>query len=276
MKQLRQHTQQSARRRKAGLLLLVALLAIACESPAAPAACGSPPQVTVNVGETSNVAACFNDANGDVLSYTATSLNPGVATANISGTSITVTAVAPGNTTVTVTASDPGGLQGQQSFSVMVPNRAPVSRGTPANVTLPVGQTTTIEVSQYFSEPDGEALTYSANASDPAVAAVSIAGSTVTVAAQAKGSATVTITASDPGGLSATQSFVFTVPNRDPMPVGTIDAQTVEVGQSVTLDVAISFDDPDDDPLTYTAASSIPTVARTEPANDCETLSDSV
>lgn len=254
-------------------MLLIALVAAACESPAAPAACGSLPQVTVNVGETSNVTACFNDANGDILSYTATSSNPGVATANISGASITVTAVAPGNTTVTVTASDPGGLQGQQSFAVMVPNRAPEPRGTLPNVTLPVGQTTTIQVAQYFSEPDGETLTYSASASDPAVAGVSIAGPTVTVAAQAKGTATVTITASDPGGLSATQSFLFTVPNREPVPVGTIDAQTIEVGESVTLDVAMSFDDPDDDPLTYTAASSLPTVARTSVSGSAVTIS---
>ena len=273
MKQLRQTTHRPARIQGACLLLLIALLATACESPAAPAACGSLPQLTVNVGETSSVTACFNDANGDVLNYTATSSNPGVATANISGASITVAAVAPGNTTVTVTASDPGGLQGQQSFAVMVPNRAPEPRGTLPNVSLPVGQTTTIEVSQYFSEPDGETLTYSANASDPAVAGVSIAGSTVTVAAQAKGSATVTIVASDPGGLSATQSFVFTVPNREPMPVGTIGAQTVEVGSSVTLDVATSFDDPDDDPLTYTAASSIPTVARTSVSGSAVTIS---
>lgn len=254
-------------------VILVAVAIAGCESPAAPAACGPLPQITVNVGETSNVTACFNDANGDVLSYTATSSNPGVATATIGGAAVTVTAVAPGNTTVTITASDPGGLQGQQSFSVMVPNRAPEPRGTMANVTLPVGQTTTIQVSQYFSEPDGQALTYSASATDPAVAGVSIAGSTVTVAAQAKGSATVTIVASDPDGLSATQSFLFTVPNREPVPVGTIDAQTVEVGQSVTLDVAASFDDPDGDPLTYTAASSTPTVARTSVSGSAVTIS---
>ena len=276
MRQLRQLAEsgriQSPWTHAAGLLV-VALVAAACESPAAPAACGSLPQVTVNVGETSNVTACFNDANGDVLSYTATSSNPGVATATISGASITVTAVAPGNTTVTVTAADPGGLQGQQSFAVMVPNRAPEPRGSLSDVTLPVGQTTTIQVAQYFSEPDGETLTYSAGTSDPAVAGVSIVGSTVTVAAQAKGTATVTIVASDPGGLSAIQSFLFTVPNREPMPVGTIDAQTIEVGESVTLDVATSFDDPDDDALTYTAASSIPTVARTSVSGSAVTIS---
>lgn len=47
--------------------LLSSVLSVGCENPVAPVACGPLPQVTVNVGEISNVAACFNDANGDVL-----------------------------------------------------------------------------------------------------------------------------------------------------------------------------------------------------------------
>ncbi len=253
-------------------VLLIALWAAACESPVAPTACGPLPQVTVNVGETSSVSACFNDANGDMLSYTATSSNPAVATASISGPSITVAGVAPGNTTVTVTASDPDGLQGQVSFAVMVPNRAPQPRGTPPDVTVRVGATATVDAGQYFSDPDGQALTYAASASDGAVASVTVAGSTITVTAEAKGSATITITASDPGGLSATQSFRFTVPNRPPVPVGALQPQTIEVGQSAALDVAASFDDPDGDALTYTAASSIPAVARTSVSGSVVTI----
>ena len=252
--------------------LLIALWAAACESPVAPAACGPLPQVTVNVGETSSVAACFNDANGDMLSYTAASSNPAVATASISGASITVTGIAPGNTTVTVTASDPDGLQGQSSFAVMVPNRAPQPRGTIPNVTVRVGANATVDAAQYFSEPDGEALTYAASASDGAVASVTVAGSTVTATAEGKGGATITITANDPGGLSATQSFRLTVPNRPPAPVGALQPQTVEVGQPATLDVAASFSDPDGDPLTYTAASSIPAVARTSVSGSVVTI----
>ncbi len=252
--------------------LLIALWATACESPVAPAACGPLPQVTVNVGETSSVAACFNDANGDMLSHTAVSSNPSVATASISGTSITVTGVAPGNTTVTVTASDPGGLQGQSSFAVMVPNRAPQPRGTPPDVTVQVGANTTVDAAQYFSEPDGEALSYTASSSDAEVAGASVSGSTITVTAEAKGRATITVTASDPGGLSATQSFRLTVPNRPPAPVGAIGAQTIEVGQSITLDVAGSFTDPDGDALTYTAASSIAAVVRTSTSGSMVTI----
>ncbi len=241
--------------------LLASLLAGACESPVAPVACGPLPQVTVNVGETSNVAACFNDANGDVLTYTATSSNPRIATTFLAGTTITVTAVAPGNTTVIVTTRDPGGLQGQSSFAVMVPNRAPQPRGTMSSITVRAGQTATVDASQHFSEPDREALTYAAGSSDADVGSVRVAGSTITATAEAKGGATIAVTASDPGGLSATQSFRLTVPNRSPVPVGAIDARTIEEGQSVTLDVAGSFTDPDGDALAYAAASLIAAVA---------------
>ena len=242
--------------------ILVALGVIACENPQPPAACGPLPQVTVNAGESATVSACFNDPNGDMLTYSATSSNRGVATASISGTSITVTAVAPGNASVTVTAADPEGLQGQQSFQVMVPNRPPQPRGTIPSVSVPVGRMATVDASSYFTEPDGEALTYGAASSNPAVATVSVAGSTVTVTAIAKGTTNVTVTATDPGGLTATQTFQFTVPNRDPETVGTIPDQTVEVDETVTVDLSPYFEDPDGDPLIYTAASSNSGVAR--------------
>ena len=254
-------------------LLLSGVLVIACESPVAPTACGPLPQFTVNAGETSSVAVCFNDANGDVLTYTATSSNPSVATAFLTATSITLTAIAPGNTTVTVTASDPGGLQGQSTFAVTVPNRAPRLRGAVPDVNVQVGRTATVDASRYFSEPDGQALSYAASPSDTHVAGVSVAGSVVTVTAEAKGGATVTITASDPGGLSAIQSFRLTVPNRSPVPVGALDPQTIEAGQSVTLDVAASFSDPDGDALTYAAVSLIAAVVGTSVSGSAVTFS---
>jgi len=74
-----------------------------CESPQPPAPCGPAPQVTVNAKESTTVTACFNDPNGDVLSYSATTSNTSVATASASGPNITVTAVLPGNAAVTVT-----------------------------------------------------------------------------------------------------------------------------------------------------------------------------
>ncbi len=246
-------------KRLAGVLLLSLA---ACESQEPPAACGPIPQVVVNAKETATVTACFNDPNGDMLTYSVWSANPSVAMASISGTTVTVSAVAPGNASVTVTASDPDGLQGQQSFQVMVPNRAPVPLGTISSVTVQVGQTESLDVASYFTEPDGEAVTYGAASSNPAVATVSVSGSTVRVTAVAKGTTTVSVTVTDPGGLSATQTFQATVPNRAPEAVGTIPDDTVEVGDAVTVDLSPYFTDPDGDALAYTATSSATSVAR--------------
>lgn len=141
--------------------VLAVLVGIAAcgEDLVAPSSCGSLPQVTANVGETATVTACFEDVNGDMLTYSVTSSNRSVATASASGPRITVEAVSPGNATITVTASDPGGLSGQQSFPVMVPNRPPLPQGSIPTVEIVVGSTETVNASSYFSEPDGETLT---------------------------------------------------------------------------------------------------------------------
>ena len=238
--------------------LMMVTTAAACESPQPPTVCGTVPQVTVNARESARVTVCFNDPNGDVLSYSATSSNPGVATVSASGPNITITAVLPGSASITVTAADPGGLQGQQRFQVIVPNRAPQPRGTIPSMTVPVGRSETVDVSSYFTEPDGEGLAYGAASSNGQMATVSVSGSTVIVAAVAKGTVTVTVTARDPEGLTAQQAFQVTVPNRAPVAVGTIADIEVQVDATATVDVAANFSDPDGDPLTYSATSSSP------------------
>ena len=74
-----------------------------------------------------------------------------------------------------------------------------------------MGGTATVPVAGYFSDPDGDQLTYSGFSSSDAVATVSIEGSTATVTGVARGSAAVTITAADPDGLQASQGFNVTV-----------------------------------------------------------------
>ena len=244
------------------LAFLFPLALVACESQEPPAACGPIPQVTVNAGETASVTACFNDPNGDALAYSATSSSPGVATASVSGADITVAAVAPGSATVTVIASDPGGLKAEQRFQVMVPNRAPQPRGAMPSITVPVDRAETVDASSYFSEPDGETLSYSATSSNAATATVAVAGSTVTVTALAKGTTNVVVTARDPGGLTATQTFEVTVPNRAPVAGDPIPDTEVFVGDSESFDASEHFSDPDGDALAYAASTSDARTAR--------------
>ena len=240
---------------------IAAVAIAACENPQAPMSCGPLPAVTVNVGESTTVSACFNDANGDALTYSVSSSNPSVATATGAGSSVNITAVSPGNATVTISASDPGGLQATSAVSVTVPNRAPRAVGTIAAVTVAGGETETVDVSGNFTDPDGQTLSYSASSSNPDVATATASGSTVTVTAVGRGMATVTVTATDPGGESATQSFQVTVPNRAPEAEGTIPDAEVKSGETTTVDLGSYFTDPDGDALNYSASSSSPTVA---------------
>ena len=162
---------------------------------------------------TINASTYFTDPDGDALTYTARSSNTGVAGVSVSGSTVTIRAVATGSATITITAWDPGGLTATQTARVTVTqaNRAPRPVGTIPAQTLAPGGTATINASTYFTDPDGDALTYAATTSDATVASASVSGSIVTVTALATGSATATVTARDPQGLEAQQSFLVTV-----------------------------------------------------------------
>ena len=220
-----------------------------------------------------NVAGYFIDPDGDALTYTATSSNAATAAVAVSGSLVTVTATAQGVVTVTVTATDPGGFSAQQSFEVTVPNQAPVAMGTLPAQTVIVGETAQVDMATYFDDPDGDPLTYSAASSNGTMVSASVAGSVVAISAVAPGTAIITVTATDSGGLSAQQSFEVTVPNRAPVAMGTVPAQTVIVGETAQVDMATYFDDPDGDPLTYAAASSNGTVVAASVAGSVVSIS---
>ncbi|WP_420633748.1 Ig-like domain-containing protein [Candidatus Palauibacter sp.] len=229
----------------------------------APQAVGAIPEHTVSVGDTAAVDAStyFSDPDGDALAYTASSSNAEVAGVSVSGGSVVVAALARGVVTVTVTARDPQGLVAQQRFRVTVPNRGPVAAGAIPEHTVSVGDTAAVDASTYFSDPDGDALAYTASSSNAEVAGVSVSGGSVVVAALARGVVTVTVTARDPQGLVAQQRFRVTVPNRGPVAAGAIPEHTVSVGDTAAVDASTYFSDPDGDALAYTASSSNAEVA---------------
>ncbi len=229
----------------------------------APQPRGTMPSLTVPVGRTEPVDASsyFAEPDGETLAYSATSSNPAVATVSVSGSVVSVAAVAKGGAVVIVTATDPGGLAATQSFQVTVPNRAPVAGDPIADIEVFVGDAAEVDASGHFSDPDGDPLAYGATTSDPAVAAVSVWGSTVTVEAVSQGRATVTVTATDPEELAATQTFRVTVPNRAPVAGDPIADIEVFVGDAAEVDASGHFSDPDGDPLAYGATTSDPAVA---------------
>ena len=98
-------------------------------------------------------------------------------------------------------------------------NRPPAAVEDLDALILEVGNTRDVDVAHYFSDPDGDELTFSAFSQNDAVATVTISGSTVTITAVRAGDATVSVSATDPGGLSARAGIEVTVqeaPTPDP------------------------------------------------------------
>ena len=93
-------------------------------------------------------------------------------------------------------------------------NRPPETVGALPPLTIGLDDdAAALDVSGAFRDPDGDALTYGATSSAPAVAAVAVSGSTVTVTPVGTGTATVSVTATDQDGsnTAAIQSFAVTV-----------------------------------------------------------------
>ena len=219
---------------------------------------------TVKVSKSKTVslsATC--DPPADTLTYTATSSDTAKATASVSGSTLTVTGVAAGTATVTVTVTDGRGGSDTETLDVTVePLNEPPDCSNISVPTLWVNDSTTVDLSPYCSDPDGDNLTYSASSSSTSKVTVSVTNypnsnrGTLTLTGKAIGSSTITVTASD-GSLSTTKTPTATVKNRDPDCV--FSAQTINVGDSTDMGVNAHCTDADGHSMTFTSASSADT-----------------
>ena len=180
----------------------------------APVANGTIPDTALKIGGSStdvDLSTYFTD--GETLTYTATSSDTAIATVSVSSETLTVSPVGEGTATITATATDPGSLTANQTFSAVVthPNRAPTAVGTPNGSVHGVGNTTTVNLNDYFSDPDGDTLTYTATSSDTGKATLRVSERNLHITAVAGGRSTITATATDPDGLTATQTFTSVV-----------------------------------------------------------------
>ena len=134
----------------------------------------------------------------------------------------TITPEASGTVTVDIAAGVAQDSAGNPSaaadqFSIVadltsVPmNRSPAPAGTLPNPTMGPDDTLNVDVSQAFVDSDDDALTHTVSSSAPQVVRASVTGALVMLAAGSEGAATIRVTATDPGGLSAVQSFTVTV-----------------------------------------------------------------
>lgn len=116
-----------------------------------------------------------------------------------------------------VRVRDPDGEAAEARVTVTVVNvnEPPEAIGViPDQALEEGGEETTVELTPFFGDEDGDALTYGAESSDASVVTVVVSGAVLTLTPVAHGSAMVTVTAEDVEGLTATQVFAVGVSDR--------------------------------------------------------------
>ena len=233
---------------------------------AAPAAASAISDLTLELGGTQDISlpSVFTDADGDALTFAATSSDTDVANPLEFHGTLTVIGGSAGSATVTVTAQDSDGNQASDEFNVTVvaappPNRAPTVSSRIDDVTI-VAESGTRHVSLagVFADADSDALTITATSSDESKATVSVNSgySTLTVTALARGTATVTVTAADGRGGTVEDTFSVRVKAAPMIATAIADVNGLETGKTQEVTLASVFRDPDGDTLTITATSS--------------------
>ncbi|MFG6443219.1 Ig-like domain-containing protein [Roseateles sp. LKC17W] len=181
---------------------------------------------STGVALTVATASGFSDADvltdGQVLTYTATGLPPGLSINNSTGL-ITGTPTLAGNYTVVVTATDSLGASASQGLLLQLttPNLPPLGLPLTAAVAQD-GVAFSYNAGTAFSDPDGDALAFSASGMPAGLsinASTGVISGTPSPTASAGGTAgvyTVTVTANDGRGGVSSQALVLTANNPGP------------------------------------------------------------
>lgn len=168
-----------------------------------------------------------------------------------------------------------GGVSNAGTVSVTITpvNDKPEIKNPLSDATLGVGGASLVldlTALSVFSDPEGDAITLSAQTSNASVAGVTVNGSTLTVTPVSVGTVTISVTATDTKNASTVNQFKVTVtagaPPKNTAPVvknSLSDRSIVAGSQAVKLDLAALqvFSDADGDPLTFSATSSAKHVA---------------
>lgn len=182
----------------------------------APVAVGVVPPVTVAAGNhvIVDVSGFFQDPDGDPLVYGAGTSNALVAGVSVSGNMMTVVGVGTGQAGGLIFARDQAGGEAAQNFLITVPNQPPVAAQALPPLNLTTGQVRQLNLSQYFSDPEGDDLTFSVTTANTLVAVGAVSGSTLTVVGVTAGSTTITVTARDSDGGEVQQQTPVVVTSR--------------------------------------------------------------
>ena len=135
----------------------------------------------------------------------------------------------------------------KQSFSYTVkPNHAPTAKESFTDqIYTSVSESRSFDLTKYFSDADGEQLTYTVKQSSTSIIVnASVSGNELTLTGHSYGSTSVTVTAADARGSSVVQGFRVLVRDAsrayDLYPNPVKDYLNIRSGEARTVDVTVS------------------------------------
>ncbi|MEK8127757.1 S-layer homology domain-containing protein [Paenibacillus filicis] len=228
------------------------------------------PDSVLTVGQadgTLNLDAVFSDPDTeDTLTYEASSSAPGVASAALAGSQLTVHAVASGTADILLQASDGKGGQTTATWKITVNQPPAISSIADQVIWLHEGAKE-LDLTALLTDPDTQDvpnLSVSAISSAPGAASVTVAGKKLTIKPETAGSAQINLTVSDGRGGKATATIKVTVKKNQPPAIAAIPEQVMKAGDgtlSVDLTPYLSDPDPEDANSLTVSISAVPDAA---------------
>ncbi|WP_159883634.1 Ig-like domain-containing protein [Paenibacillus puerhi] len=195
----------------------------------------------------------FQDAEGDALDFAlASSATSGGLTAVIEGSSLSFTGGQTEEAAFAITGTDLMGGSTTVTFTITLPNSAPVG----APFTIEAAKHSTLDsltLSDYFSDPDGDVLTYELFPGETqpisGITAEVANGKLIFTGTLAR-STEYTVRAYDTQGLYAEEIFSFIAINQAPVAAASLLEFEVH-NQAPPMNLTDNFHDPDGDPLLF-------------------------
>jgi hypothetical protein len=171
---------------------------------------------SLNYFDTRQFISYFSDLDKDTMTFTATVTNNAIAsvtTGQVLGTFVIHTHTV-GETTLLLKATDTFGASTEQPIVMkVVNNSAPTAIEARAIVFDKISTTKSFDFSSYFSDADGDKLTFTASLKEPAVATLIATDKDFSIESLANGETQMLITATDSYGAS-TQQIVTVIVNQ--------------------------------------------------------------
>ena len=215
-----------------------------------------PAQTTTRVTDVMvDISETFMDPDYGDLTIVAVSDDEDVASVSLSDLMLTIDGTGLGGATVTLTASDPDGGMVSTTFEVTIENIDPVVAMSIPDQTTTRIEDLSIDISGVFSDADAtNGLDIVVSLGDNTIVSAMIGDDMMLgIEGLLVGSTSVTLTATDMDGAMAETMFNVEIMNIEPVVANAVADQTTTRVEDLTLDLANTFSDADNDALTIVA-----------------------